>query len=492
MMLGEIFKMFLITSLAGSVLAGIISLLRPATKRIFGYSWHYYIWLCVLFVMLVPVRFNIDTETVTGAAIQRIQTVQTGQPGGLEQTQTNKSDVQNKEQPKTFVSRNKLVNWNKIEGFLAGLWLFGAFLLILSNVLRYSLLIFRIHKNAETVKCPEIADYTSKEVEVKMWKNAASPFMAGVFKPMLVMPETELSKEQLHNILRHEMTHFKRHDILYKWFAELVKCLHWFNPAAWYVSKQIAEECEISCDMQAIKNMSHDEEKSYINTILFLLQKGKSKPVLLTTQMTGGKKDLKRRFNMIKNKRRVRGYVSAVSFFAAIIMMAAAVFASGVLSGCTSKSVSEKQESANAGDLTETSKKEQPFSEDEVAAAKSVVEEYFKAANEKGKRGELKTLTAWHDKPNTVLTSDGDAILTLKDIRYDADDAGRGEYVKDGMGSVNNVSVDNVIVFRVDYNVSAPEGGDIGAYNEGDYSDWKMILIRDGKNGKWLIDDMGY
>lgn len=63
-------------------------------------------------------------------------------------------------------------------------------------------------------------------------------------------------------------------------------------------------------------------------------------------------------------------------------------------------------EIANAGDLTENSKTEQPFSEDEVAAAKSVVEEYFKAANEKGKRGKLKNLKVWHGKINTVLTSD--------------------------------------------------------------------------------------
>lgn len=134
----------------------------------------------------------------------------------------------------------------------------------------------------------------------------------------------------------------------------------------------------------------------------------------------------------------------------------------------------------------------QPFSDDEVAAAKAVVEEYFRAANEKGARGELNTLTAWHNAPNVILTSDSDVILTLNNIQYDANDPGREEYVESGRGSVNNTSVDNVIVFRVDYDVSIPQGKNAGAYNEGNYNDWKMILIRDGKNGKWLIDDMGY
>lgn len=134
----------------------------------------------------------------------------------------------------------------------------------------------------------------------------------------------------------------------------------------------------------------------------------------------------------------------------------------------------------------------QPFSDDEVAAAKAVVEEYFRAANEKGARGELNTLTAWHNAPNVILTSDSDVILTLNNIQYDANDPGREGYVESGRGSVNNTSVDNVIVFRVDYDVSIPQGKNAGAYNEGNYNDWKMILIRDDKNGKWLIDDMGY
>lgn len=134
----------------------------------------------------------------------------------------------------------------------------------------------------------------------------------------------------------------------------------------------------------------------------------------------------------------------------------------------------------------------QPFSDEEVAAAKAVVEEYFKAANEKGKRGELNTLTSWHDASNVVLSSDIDVIVTLNDIQYDANDPERESYVTNGRGSVYNVTVDNVIVFRVDYDVSVPQGGDAGAYSEGNYNDWKMILVRDGKNGKWLIDDMGY
>ena len=615
-MIREIFKALLITSLAGSALAVVISLFRPITKRIFGYSWHYYIWLCVLFVMLMPVRFNVNptpTPSIT------TQTVQTQQTVVSEQPETTENTVQTAPTQKPQLLRKTSVIWDRIiynrMNILAYLWLIGAIALMLLNVARYIRLNIKIRKTGEVIFCPEIGEYTDRKINVRVWENVASPFMTGVFRPTLILPKMELSSEQLHNILRHEMTHFKRHDILYKWFAEFVKCVHWFNPISWYVSKQIAAECEISCDMSVTKNMTDSEEMSYVGTILSLLPTGKSKQLPLTTQMASSKKILKRRFIMIKNKKTTSRFMSVISAVIAVVMLSTTVFASGVLSDLTTDDYTieitnngEKIELTNkpfvengevylplretltnigtlnhtgsyitwdngkievhlADVITETMNiadiefsfeigkpdfiidphgtpniffrsiktspilkdnltyvpyslmepmmeintnnrvnnvgytiynkngdeiNLQPFSNNEVSAARAVVEEYFKAANEKGKRGELNTLTASHNAPNVVLTSDRDVILTLNNIQYDANDPAREEYVESGRGSVNNTSVDNVIVFRVDYDVSIPQGGNAGAYNEGNYSNWKMILIRDNKDGKWLIDDMGY
>ena len=55
----EIIRSLAIPSLAGSVFAMLLIVLRPFTKKIFGYAWHYYIWLAVLVVMLLPVRFHL-------------------------------------------------------------------------------------------------------------------------------------------------------------------------------------------------------------------------------------------------------------------------------------------------------------------------------------------------------------------------------------------------------------------------------------------------
>ena len=335
-MIGELFKALLITSLAGSVLAVVISLLRPITKKLFGYSWHYYIWLCVLFVMLMPVRFNVNT---TPAPRITTQTVQTQQEAVSEQPETTENIVQTAPAQKPQLLQKATVIWDRIiynrMNILAYVWLIGAIALMLLNVVRYVRLNIKIRKNGEVISCPETREYTDRKINVRVWENVASPFMTGIFRPTLILPKTELSEEQLHNILRHEMTHFKRHDILYKWFAEFVKCVHWFNPISWYVSKQIASECEISCDMSVTKNMTDSEEMSYVSTILSLLPTGKSKQLPLTTQMASGKKFLKRRFVMIKNKKTTSRFMSVISAVIAAIMLSTTVFASGVLSDLT-------------------------------------------------------------------------------------------------------------------------------------------------------------
>ena len=335
-MIGELFKALLITSLAGSALAVVISLLRPVTKKLFGYSWHYYIWLCVLFVMLMPVRFNVNPMPAPNIATQ---TIQTQQEAVSAQPETTENVVQTAPAQKPQLLQKATVIWDRIiynrMNILAYVWLIGAIALMLLNVVRYVRLNIKIRKNGEVISCPETREYTDRRINVRIWENVASPFITGIFRPTLILPKTELSEEQLHNILRHEMTHFKRHDILYKWFAEFVKCIHWFNPVVWYVSKQIAAECEISCDMSVTKNMSGSEEMSYVSTILSMLPTGKSKQLPLTTQMASSKKFLKRRFIMIKNKKTTSRFMSVLSAVIAVIMLSTTVFASGVLSDLT-------------------------------------------------------------------------------------------------------------------------------------------------------------
>lgn len=340
-MLVEIFKALLITSFAASCLAAVITLVRPISKRAFGYSWNYYIWLAALIVAVLPVRFaaplNTDFAPAPIAPTTRVEQTYigeqadalTGEDTSAPQTVRETIAPNILQQSSDYVK--DLVN-NRSDLF-ALFWLAGFLVLLSINILSYIRLMIKLRKSSIIVSCPELADYTRKKIITRIWKGASSPFIIGIFRPALVLPARELSQEQLRNILRHEITHLKRLDILYKWFAQLVKCLHWFNPVIWYVTKQIEVECEISCDMSVVKDMTKDEELSYVNTILELALAERSKRIPFTTQMAGGKKILKRRFTMIKNKRKTSRTISILSAVIAAFIMSSAVFASGALAG---------------------------------------------------------------------------------------------------------------------------------------------------------------
>jgi hypothetical protein len=138
--------------------------------------------------------------------------------------------------------------------------------------------------------------------------------------------------------------------------------------------------------------------------------------------------------------------------------------------------------------LGAVSNNDKPTSQ-EVAAARSVVEEYFRACEVKDSQAILKTLTPESVSPNTQLF--GKETKTLLAIDYDPEDPMRQEYITFGRGSLYDIREENVIVFRVSFNIKYPEGV-TGAWNEGKYEDWSIVLIRDDKDSPWLIDGQGW
>lgn len=293
----------LLTSCVGTVLAALIVLFKPLTKRIFPRGWHYYIWLAVLAVMLFPVRFS------PPAAVERmtVDAVDARKQSALEAKVYNTYDG------------GKNIGADK-------LWICIAALLFVSKLGNYVVFVRRIRRSSIELDLPEMTKIT-------VLKSGAvtSPMMYGVIKPVLVLPDIELTSEQLGNILAHEMTHFKRRDIVWKWLAVIVKCVHWFNPAVYFICRQMNTECEISCDAVVVEKMNPEQELSYVNTILALLDKSRVQP--LTTGMTGSKGMLKKRFAVIRDKRSFGTAAKIASAAVAAIAVVSAAFVSGALAG---------------------------------------------------------------------------------------------------------------------------------------------------------------
>ncbi len=334
----QLLKTILITSLSGSCLALVITLLKPITKKFFGYRWHYYIWLAVLVVMILPIRLTVlDKETASTPIVHTItmQTVTNNEittPGDIEAQPALPAVTT----PQTPIKNGARILTNLIDNglnILSSIWLLGVLVMLSVSAIGYLRLIHKIHKKSVIISCPEIQNYTTRRVTVRTCKDLASPFVMGILRPSLVLPNIILSAEQLDNILMHEMTHLKRNDILYKWFMSVVKALHWFNPIVYHITNQINTECEISCDLSVVRNMNDTQTENYVNTIISLLSAGRTKNIPLTTGMTGNKNTLKKRFIMIKNRFFVNKKAMIISVVSAVLIFTLAISISGFLNG---------------------------------------------------------------------------------------------------------------------------------------------------------------
>lgn len=476
--MNEVIRDILLTTAAGSVLTIVLLCIKPLTKKLFSPKWQYYIWLTVLIVMILPVKVSLPAEPIHIIPAENTA-VQTEQLTPVQTQQEPAQPAVLKRLPKIPVLRMPGISISivRLSGFL---WLAAAILLSAYKLVKYLAFLLTVKKNSVIERDLE---NIPKRLTVRKTELLDAPLIAGLIKPVLYLPKTEINEDELNYILLHELTHYRRHDLLYKWFTMLVSSIHWFNPFIYIVSKQIDEECEASCDYEVCKNLTEPQKKDYMAMILNFVQTSIQKRRPLTTQMASSKKILKRRFIIMTTKKATSKFVSVLSAVLALAMLSATAFASGVLSGLT--------EENHTVELSLD-----PFNYEEAAAARAVIEEYYRAGNEKDRTAQLATLTQRYHAPNVRLPSDDKSVVAIRNILYSPSDSRRDaqNYVKYGRGSVNGVKPENVIVFYIDLDVSFPKGTseqEKGAWLQ-TYDNWNMILIRDSKDGKWLIDDMGY
>lgn len=94
------------------------------------------------------------------------------------------------------------------------------------------------------------------------------PMLAGTLRPAILLPQGNVSGEELGFSLLHELTHYRRGDIWLKTLAMWVNALYWFNPLAWYMLRLVERDTELACDEDALSRLSRSDYSAYGQTIL--------------------------------------------------------------------------------------------------------------------------------------------------------------------------------------------------------------------------------
>jgi beta-lactamase regulating signal transducer with metallopeptidase domain len=100
-----------------------------------------------------------------------------------------------------------------------------------------------------------------------------SPSIVGAWRPRIVLPEflvAEATDPALRHVLAHELAHLRRGDLWTNWLLLAARALHWFNPLAWWVVRQMQAEREMACDELALFALGEADHSAYARTIVDL------------------------------------------------------------------------------------------------------------------------------------------------------------------------------------------------------------------------------
>ncbi|HSH93643.1 MAG TPA: M56 family metallopeptidase [Roseimicrobium sp.] len=152
-------------------------------------------------------------------------------------------------------------------------------------------------------------------------EKLGSPALCGWWRPRLLLPAglvRQFDLKELRFVFLHELAHVRRHDVLQNWLLTAVQILHWFNPVVWLAFHRLRADRELACDALALSHTQENENKSYGETILKLLQGFvQPSPTPGLVGILEDRKQLKERITMIAQFRRT----STWSTLAALLLV---------------------------------------------------------------------------------------------------------------------------------------------------------------------------
>ncbi len=340
----EIFLQNIFSSIKVSVVIILLfALTKPVTKR-FTAGFRYYSWLAVMIIYLIPfaglgVNYQIDLTPITADIRNEMRDIRnwyeektptytvTEEYNGYELVETPYSDEAEYIPVVKTASAKKQID---VKAVLALVWLItalGYFSLHFGRYIGFRRGLRRLCRDIDDnriygiLECEKQRLGISCNIRLKLFPLVDTPLLTGIIRPEIILPHTDYTDEELHLILRHELFHFKRRDILYQLVTLVFVSLHWFNPFVHLMAKAIETDGETSCDEKTLEGRSYDEKIFYGEMLIKFLKTTTQKRSYMTTTFFGGKKGMKKRLTLIASRKARRKGKAAMAFVTAIAVI---------------------------------------------------------------------------------------------------------------------------------------------------------------------------
>ncbi len=319
----EIFMKNVFSSFKLSVVIFLLFILtKPITKR-YTAGFRYYSWLVVMIVFLIPfesmgVKYEININHTINDIGNKIFGVSERYDKNVSSYTANEEFIyhnseSNDKNGEFEISEIKnTVKKIDVVMVLAIIWLFGVFIYFILHFKRY--VYYKRAIKRVSVKLDDMSIYNileeekeklniSKNLQIRVSGVVDTPMLIGLFHPEIVLPSLNYTDYEIGFILRHELFHLKRKDILYQLITLIFISLHWFNPVAYLMAGAIEIDGETSCDEKTIEGLEYDEKIFYGDMLIKFLKTEAQKKSYMTTTFFGGKNGMKKRLTLIADKK---------------------------------------------------------------------------------------------------------------------------------------------------------------------------------------------
>lgn len=258
-----------------SIVIIIIFLLMPVINKRYSAKWRYFIWLFIAIRLIVPINITLPKAPVVIDQPTEKSLVIRAENNSFPVTVMDKEEY-------TKLGNNSPDSANyapiiTVNELLFNIWIVGVVVFISYNLINYWIFKIRIKncsKNANIDDKVKNVLELKKMPEVVVCEKVLSPMLIGFIKPMVILPKIDYSEDEIKVILKHELTHCKRHDLWYKLLLICANGVHWFNPVIYFMVRQANRDLEYSCDDAVVLNEDMEYRKAYSKTILKSMEKG--------------------------------------------------------------------------------------------------------------------------------------------------------------------------------------------------------------------------
>jgi len=96
----------------------------------------------------------------------------------------------------------------------------------------------------------------SRSVRLFMSAEVDVPMTVGVLRPVVALPWSadDWDGSQRRMVLLHELAHVRAADWVFNIAGRIACALYWFHPGAWWIARQLRQDCELACDDRVIES----------------------------------------------------------------------------------------------------------------------------------------------------------------------------------------------------------------------------------------------